>query len=546
MERRRLELAGPWACALALALPACIARYLPMTDLPHQEEVVSLLRHFGDPRWEPPGLYHLNLGLPKQLFHVSACALAFVVPTDVACKLVVAASVALIPLGAAHLAAHMGRTRWAALVTAPLAIGWSFYWGLTSNLLGLGLWLFALPSLDRFAARPTARGAAAASGWMVLLYFAHESSLLLAVGALFLFVVARGEKTLLGLVPVVVGIVGGLGQQVYKAHLDLPFAGIAHARMRFVGVGSKLRSLPVVIFGQADAASLTLLCALLAACLVVLFALRRREARATSEDARSWRALAYEHRFAVLAGVCALAYLAGPVNAGYGNWVYQRFLPPAIALAACALAPTPEATRWTARAVLAGMPLAVLAVAAPTFADASRAYGELDPLIAQIEMGSSVVQLRVGPGTERVFSMATAGARAVAARGGRGVPSYAYVDYSPVLVRRECWWLDPERRVEDDGLAFEPARDLTRFRYVLLHAASPPDGALAAMALGADARVVDSSGEWLLLESTHPQLPLTAPDERPLALGEHVDTLRDRMTDVARRLDVRARAHGSD
>lgn len=523
---RRLDRLAPWACGAALALPALVATYLPMTDLPHQEEVVSLLRHYGDPRWCPPGVYQLNLGLPKQLFHLAACALAFVVPTDVACKLVVALSLLLIPLGAAHLARHLGRTPWAALVTAPLAIGWSFYWGLMANLLGLALWLFALPAIDELAQRPTARNVARGIVWMIVLYGAHESSLLLAVMALALFLLispldlwSRARAS----VPAAVAVALGLGELVYK-HRDNAILANAGppAPIQFLSIGARLRTLVINVFGQADAVSLALLTGLFVGSFAILGVLRWRELPSRERRANvSWREVAHEHRFTLLVLLCAAGFLFAPVNFGYGNWVYQRFLSPLIAVAACTCAPTPTRLRWSARLLLAALPLAVLAVAAPTFADASRAYKELEPILGQIAMGSSVAHIQVGDGGNRNFSVTTGGARMVAARGGRGLFTYAYVDYSPVIVRRACWWREATGRVGLEALAFEPDRDLRRFRYLLIHSVSATDASVAAVAMRREAHVVDASGEWLLLESNLPQLPLTAPEEPP---GPDVDT----------------------
>ena len=40
-----------------------------------------------------------------------------------------------------------------ALIVAPVGLGWMFFWGLLANMIALDLYLFALPSLDRFCER---------------------------------------------------------------------------------------------------------------------------------------------------------------------------------------------------------------------------------------------------------------------------------------------------------------------------------------------------------------------------------------------------------
>src|SRR5262249_30387630 len=145
-----------------LALPTLLAHDLPTTDLPMHEAVVGILRHFGDAAYFPPNLYRLNLGHPNQLFHVSAWLLSYAFGARWACKLVVAfAQIAILESGA-RLADYLGRSRWAAVLLAPLALGFTYYWGLVANLLGFAAFFAAVPVLDRAAKVPTARTLASA------------------------------------------------------------------------------------------------------------------------------------------------------------------------------------------------------------------------------------------------------------------------------------------------------------------------------------------------------------------------------------------------
>jgi hypothetical protein len=181
--RRCVEAVAPWAAGLLLAIPILIAFYPPMTDLPFHEAAIAILRHFGDRSMFPPGLYRYNLGEPNQLFHMTGWALSYVVSTRWAAKLVVAAAVALVPVCAARFARHVGASPLAALVVAPIALGWLFSWGLVANVLGIAALLAVLPLLDDLAREPTPRRAVAAVGGAVLLYFAHEAMLFVYGGA---------------------------------------------------------------------------------------------------------------------------------------------------------------------------------------------------------------------------------------------------------------------------------------------------------------------------------------------------------------------------
>src|SRR5579871_1156621 len=101
-----------WACGVLLAAPVLAFRYPPMGDLPFHESLVALLRRGGDTAMYPAEIYARSFGPPNQLFHLAAWALSAAVSTDVACKVVVAVSIATTPPAAARLARYAGTTAW--------------------------------------------------------------------------------------------------------------------------------------------------------------------------------------------------------------------------------------------------------------------------------------------------------------------------------------------------------------------------------------------------------------------------------------------------
>src|SRR5271170_5065243 len=161
---RRAEEWAPGVVGAMLALPVLIARFPPMDDLPLHEASIGILRHWGDGRFSPPSLYMLNLGHANQLFSLMVLGLSYAMPIVWASKVVVAALIFALPLAAAHFAKYVGSSPWTALLVAPLGLGWLFFWGLVQNLLGIIVLFWTLPTIDRFAARPTARGAASMCG----------------------------------------------------------------------------------------------------------------------------------------------------------------------------------------------------------------------------------------------------------------------------------------------------------------------------------------------------------------------------------------------
>ena len=257
----RLEAWAPFMAGAMLALPVLAFRYPPMGDLASHEALVSILRHFGDARYFPDGLYERNLGQPNQLFHAAAWLLSLGVRTDTACKLVVAATVLGTAVAAGHLASHLRVTRWAALLVAPLALGWMFRWGLVANMMGFALWLAALPRLDRLARDPTPAGALAATGLTVLLYLAHESSMLLYAVAAVVFAVQTPRRLRSFALVALPGAVAVLLAALYAVRSEpLKAASILAVGPMTMPLVDKVTGLPGALF-SAKWASLPLLLA---------------------------------------------------------------------------------------------------------------------------------------------------------------------------------------------------------------------------------------------------------------------------------------------
>ena len=189
---RRLQELAPWAAGALLAAPVLAFRYPPMGDLPMHEALVAIMRHAGEPGWGH-GLYVFVVPQANQLFHYLAFALSFVVRTDTACKLVVALSLVGAVAGTARLLSRLGRSRWAALLVAPVVCGWMFRWGLVANLLGFAVLATAAPTVESLARRPSPGRAARAIAAVVLVFLAHESSAVIFAVIAAYFAVVRSS-----------------------------------------------------------------------------------------------------------------------------------------------------------------------------------------------------------------------------------------------------------------------------------------------------------------------------------------------------------------
>jgi len=565
-RQRSVEEVAPWAVGLALATPVLVAFYPPMTDLPFHEAAVGMLRHFDDTSMLPAGLYRHNFGEPNQLFHMIGWALSYAVSTRWAVKLAVAASVVAIPVCAARFARHVGGSPLASVVVAPMALGWLFSWGLVANLMGLAALLAVLPALDRLGSDASPRRALAACAALVLLYFAHAAMLTVYAGAaLALAALRRGSwrETLWRLSPFVGAVVVTLAQLRWQRRFMTP--AVRGMPNLWHPVAHKLSRVPYIILPATEGPAklgMFALCVIVVASFFWLRARERRDRRlghpppsgegaaptdaaptdAAAADAAAAaqasrveraRAWALARRWELFAVACFGAYLAFPLSLSGATLVYQRFFPPAYAVLALTAAPRDlwsSAARATF-AALAALPAATLFVAWPSFVDSSRQFGDLEPLIALVDPGSALAEVDLGPGEPwRTYSLGPAAGRIAATRGGRLAYSFASSPISPVVVERRYQWNESLIRIGFDSWQFRPAHDLRRFRYVLLRTTDPKLAWMATFALQAEAEYLAESGDWVLLRSRLPTIPLTSPDEK--LESPPPESVRDRVNQI--------------
>jgi hypothetical protein len=496
-----------------------------MGDLAFHESLVSILRHFGDPRYFPEGLYRRNLGEPNQLFHAAAWALSFACPTDTACKIVVAASVLGVSVGAGRLASHLGATRWSALLVSPLALGWMFRWGLVANLVGFATWLFALPALDRLAKDPSFARAIRATLLAGLLYLGHESSMVIyaIASAVFALQTPRRLRPLAlaacpGAFSVVLAVIYAVRSEPLKA------ASVRAVHDAAMPLGEKIVQMPGALFSLGET-SLPFFAVTLLALLALLLAARSPAAEGEGGEGPSISASAL--RFEILVVGLFGLYFTMPLTWSGSTLIHQRFLAPAFALALLTFSPRARgAPGWAP--VLAAFPVTMLALTLGGFVEADRSYRDLDAVLLRMEDRSAVAQLDLTPRAPSVVApVVGAGARALAVHGGRLLFSFTDTPAAPVSVPPEYQWNEPVTRLSNYPYAFSPAHDLLRFRYVLARLTVPDLVPAIVQAFAPEASLVTREGPWLLFESTLPLVPLTAkddalPEPAPETLGQRV------------------------
>jgi hypothetical protein len=508
---------APWVGGIVLAIPVLLCSYPPMSDLPLHEASIGLLRHWGDAKFAPPSLYFVNLGQANQLFSILVYLVSFAVPIGWASKIVVASALVGLPVAAARFADHVGAPRWTALLVAPVGLGWLFFWGLIQNIVGLVALLALLPSIDRFAAKPTTRGALGMCAAMVLLHFAHQAMQLVALMALVLCSAgatlrdARGIALRLAPVLLCALLVFIANRMAWR------YAGPMHKAMQpfqWTEVSYKLAEIPGVLFAGYEPYVRNLMM-LLVSVPLVFFGIGRLRSR--PRDLDGWGARVHEWRFELLALALFILFVVAPSTVKSTTLVYHRFLPPAWSvLAVAGAARTARVARLVPRALCATAPIASILTSWPTFVDSHHVYADLEALLPNVEVGSSVAALNLGPNPpNRLWDPMVAAGHIVAVKGGRSLFDYTQSPVSPVTQKGNRTWLEPLVRLESKPWDFRPAWDFTRFRYVFMATPKPSRALAVIYCLRDEARLVASQGDWYLFESKLPVVPVDSKDAWP-------------------------------
>ena len=508
---------APLAAGLTFAAMTVIVRYLPMTDLPMHEGMVGIMRHFDDPKYMPHGLYVRNYGHANQLFYFAALLFSYVVSTSKACEIVVALSQIGMFVGAARLADYLGRSRWSALLVTPLALGFTFYWGLVANLCGFAAFLLLLPTLDQGTKDPSLRATAKVCGALAILFFAHEAMLFCGAGIVGCWALLHplGKKTLARLVPVLFSAVLAVAHQFWVKSLFVK--GQPNLGTTYLSFMQRLTLLPNVLFGSHEVETRLLLFAL-AAMGVMLYAQWRERSPVKEAPANAFvrgQRFLLHHRFALVAFLHLVAYFVTPFTYQSATMIHERFLGPAWAIFIIIVAPRGPVPR-VGRLLAAIVPIGVFLVSWPQFLDAHSSYTRLDAVIAKIPYNATVTQATVDRpkfGT-RVYSASTGPARIVAERGGRSGLSLSFSPIAPIMIPPEYQWNEYNARIAYMGSqTLMPKHDLKHWEWVVAQSRDPAIREAFLIALGRDADFVMQEGEYMLFHSKYEIGPMLSPDD---------------------------------
>jgi hypothetical protein len=523
--RSRLTLAA----AALWVLPLWVVAFPPMADYPQQLALSAILRWYADPARRFRETYELALWTPHGLFKLLTAGLAWLMPIEVAGKLVVSASLLGVGLAALAHCRRTGRPGWYALLALALTYNVVFYWGFVDNLLAFPLALGGAAMAEALFERPFGwRPWLALAGVTLLFYTVHLQFLLLFSGMVGWLAICRwppwrGEwkRLALWLSALTPGLTACLAVMAYGV-LRTPVGVISgyERRMRSgapvrLPPGDKLARLPDLLFGPYPDRTGWALLGLLAVTAVLAVAFREKRLFEAGPDSPyppsgpGPGAFLFRTRFASLAGWLLLLYLILPELRG-GYLIAERVAPFAAMVGVVALPPLiPERRRLVAALAL----LLVACQLMQTLSAFLRFRGEsagLRELLAGTAPGESLGGL--------IFERESASWRGMPVylhfpayyqveKGGRILFSFAELFQTSARFKPGQSWDDLLREWNDwNPQLFDYGRHGGRFRYFLVRG-TPAD---VAGAFGGDPARLGlagkTAGEWWLFErsSRHP------------------------------------------
>lgn len=376
---------GPRAFGLAFVLLAAFQQAVywsvdvpPQVDLPQHAAQVRLWQLIDEPAYART--FELNLFTPYLLCYAMGRILATIVAPELAMRLVVALALFALPVAMLFLLRRLGGDPWWSLTGFPLAFGFTFYWGLINFQLAVPLALvvvgrsFGLPGPER--GRPDGLLALLA----VLLFLTHGlvCAFTLAVAGTVILLRSRDLRSAwLGVVPMVpaavVGVVWFVLTRAEEAQVRSDPAWNPSWRRIF--------DLPALLLGDPNDPWAAVVG------VVVVLLLLGSAARTRAEPGPK------AARLAPLAAAL-LAVLAGPELFFRAAFLNSRFAAFVVPFAAVAL---PARLRRWQRLGIVLVAVGWLSVLGPRFAGFDAEAAELDPLLARMEPGRSVLGFVLEP-----------------------------------------------------------------------------------------------------------------------------------------------------
>jgi len=165
-----------WLLAVATAVPLLAFDLVPGADLPSH---LAILRHLADALENPEafsGAMTVRPWQPYWGFYAPTLLLARVLPLDLSARLVLWASLVLVPAAVLGIARREGVDRRVALAAFPLVFGFNYYWGFAPFYVSSCLALAGLLPVLRFAREGDRRSLLLVHGTSLGVFAAHATA----------------------------------------------------------------------------------------------------------------------------------------------------------------------------------------------------------------------------------------------------------------------------------------------------------------------------------------------------------------------------------
>ena len=175
-------------------IPVWLPVFPPMVDLPQHAAQVAMLRELSRPAFADRSLFEVNWFTPYLFGYVLVYGLSTVMGIVAACKMVVALSIAGVPIATAVLLAETDGDPFWALLAVPVMYGFNYQWGFLNFLVAIPVGLLFLALVFRVTRAPTR------AGWIQIglainaLFFCHAMIAIACGAAAALVIVLRSRS----------------------------------------------------------------------------------------------------------------------------------------------------------------------------------------------------------------------------------------------------------------------------------------------------------------------------------------------------------------
>jgi hypothetical protein len=403
--------------AVACVLPLFYVRYAPIQDLPQHLAAVRVLHDYHDPKLAFDRFFELHLGRTQYLaYYLAVDAMAYVLPLELANKLLVALSMIGIPYGARALLRALGKDGRLALLLFPLAYNAHLILGFINFIAAIALCLFGITYAVQQRRQYSRMRAVGIALICVICFYTHVVPFALMVLGIVLVSLSRDLRAsalrLLPLGPAALAALVWLrASPAGQATLTAARGAQQGPRPQFLPAAYALHETPRwltdVLAGREDLRLLEGWCALIALALVLAcadFAIRLRASAAQRPDADAPDALARNLalRLLPLPPLCALLYFVAPTSYDWIWPIAQRF--PLLAATFLVIAlPRFRHGKLAVYALAIALSCASFQATGKAFAAFERdEVGDFDQALAQLPLGQRVVGLIFDRGSRNV------------------------------------------------------------------------------------------------------------------------------------------------